>query len=156
MTQPTGWQRSGTSPRARRWREQTAPTWVVTAIDLTNGPCWCSSDFGMTKVMHQLFCLEHTQLAQWSEGAQALLRAGRLVNGLLAHARRRRSAKQRDASGRVALTAGFPMPEHQMRVVLGADPLFQPATGIGNYTRHLASNLLELYQDELHCMPMAR
>ena len=36
------------------------------------------------------------------------------------------------------------MPEHQPRVVLGADPLFQPATGIGNYTRPLASNLLEL------------
>ena len=31
-----------------------------------------------------------------------------------------------------------------MRVVLGADPLFQPATGIGNYTRNLASNLLDL------------
>ena len=31
-----------------------------------------------------------------------------------------------------------------MRVVLGADPLFQPATGIGNYTRNLASNLLAL------------
>ena len=31
-----------------------------------------------------------------------------------------------------------------MRVVLGGDPLFQPATGIGNYTRHLASNLLAL------------
>ena len=36
------------------------------------------------------------------------------------------------------------MPEQQPRVVLGADPLFQPATGIGNYTRHLASNLLAL------------
>ena len=36
------------------------------------------------------------------------------------------------------------MPEHHIRVVLGADPLFQPATGIGNYTRHLASNLLAL------------
>ena len=36
------------------------------------------------------------------------------------------------------------MPQHHMRVVLGADPLFQPATGIGNYTRHLASNLLAL------------
>jgi glycosyltransferase involved in cell wall biosynthesis len=36
------------------------------------------------------------------------------------------------------------MPEHHMRVVLGADPLFQPATGIGNYTRNLASNLLAL------------
>ena len=36
------------------------------------------------------------------------------------------------------------MPEHQPRVVLGADPLFQPATGIGNYTRYLASNLLAL------------
>ena len=34
------------------------------------------------------------------------------------------------------------MPEQQPRVVLGADPLFQPATGIGNYTRHLARNLL--------------
>ena len=31
-----------------------------------------------------------------------------------------------------------------MRVVLGADPLFQPFTGIGNYTRNLASNLLAL------------
>ena len=31
-----------------------------------------------------------------------------------------------------------------MRVVLGADPLFQPCTGIGNYTRNLASNLLAL------------
>ena len=36
------------------------------------------------------------------------------------------------------------MPQHHMRVVLGADPLFQPATGIGNYTRNLASNLLAL------------
>ena len=27
---------------------------------------------------------------------------------------------------------------------MGADPLFQPATGIGNYTRNLASNLLAL------------
>jgi len=31
-----------------------------------------------------------------------------------------------------------------MRVVLGAGPLFRPATGIGNYTRNLASNLLHL------------
>ena len=31
-----------------------------------------------------------------------------------------------------------------MRVVLGAEPLFQPATGIGNYTRNLANNLLAL------------
>ena len=31
-----------------------------------------------------------------------------------------------------------------MRVVLGADPLFQPPTGIGNYTRNLARNLLAL------------
>ena len=31
-----------------------------------------------------------------------------------------------------------------MRVVLGADPLFQPSTGIGNYTRNLARNLLAL------------
>ena len=31
-----------------------------------------------------------------------------------------------------------------MRVILGADPLFQPFTGIGNYTRNLASNLLAL------------
>ena len=36
------------------------------------------------------------------------------------------------------------MPEQQMRVVLGADPLFQPPTGIGNYTRNLARNLLAL------------
>ena len=36
------------------------------------------------------------------------------------------------------------MPEQQMRVVLGADPLFQRATGIGNYTRNLASNILAL------------
>ena len=36
------------------------------------------------------------------------------------------------------------IPGHQMRVVLGADPLFQPATGIGNYTRNLASHLLAL------------
>ena len=36
------------------------------------------------------------------------------------------------------------MPDHQPRVVLGADPLFQLATGIGNYTRNLASNLLAL------------
>jgi glycosyltransferase involved in cell wall biosynthesis len=36
------------------------------------------------------------------------------------------------------------MPEHQPRVVLGADPLLQPFTGIGNYTRNLASNLLAL------------
>ena len=36
------------------------------------------------------------------------------------------------------------MPEPQPRVVLGADPLFQPFTGIGNYTRNLASNLLAL------------
>jgi len=37
-----------------------------------------------------------------------------------------------------------------MRVVLGADPLLQPATGIGNYTRNLASNLLALQlMDEL-------
>ena len=33
---------------------------------------------------------------------------------------------------------------NRLSVVLGADPLFQPATGIGNYTRHLASNLLTL------------
>ena len=31
-----------------------------------------------------------------------------------------------------------------MRAVLGADPLFQPATGIANYTRNLASHLLAL------------
>ncbi|MDG2271513.1 MAG: glycosyltransferase, partial [Halioglobus sp.] len=36
------------------------------------------------------------------------------------------------------------MPENPPRVVLGADPLFQPPTGIGNYTRSLASNLLAL------------
>jgi O-antigen biosynthesis alpha-1,3-mannosyltransferase len=36
------------------------------------------------------------------------------------------------------------MPEHHPSVVLGADPLFQPFTGIGNYTRSLASNLLVL------------
>lgn len=36
------------------------------------------------------------------------------------------------------------MPEDQLRVVLGADPLLQPFTGIANYTRSLASNLLEL------------
>ena len=36
------------------------------------------------------------------------------------------------------------MPEPQPRVVLGADPLFQPFTGIGNYTHNLASNLLAL------------
>ena len=36
------------------------------------------------------------------------------------------------------------MPEDQLRVVLGADPLLQPFTGIANYTRSLASNLLKL------------
>jgi len=36
------------------------------------------------------------------------------------------------------------MTESDVRVVLGADPFFQPATGIGNYTRHLVSNLLAL------------
>ena len=36
------------------------------------------------------------------------------------------------------------MLEPQLRVVLGADPLLQPFTGIGNYTRNLASNLLAL------------
>lgn len=43
--------------------------WVVTAIDLTNGPMLVQLGFrddqGHTPV---LFCLEHTQLAQWSEG----------------------------------------------------------------------------------------
>lgn len=36
------------------------------------------------------------------------------------------------------------MPEYRPRVVLGADPLFQPLTGIGTYTYSLASNLLAL------------
>lgn len=36
------------------------------------------------------------------------------------------------------------MAEIQPSVVLGADPLFQPHTGIGNYTRSLARNLLAL------------
>ena len=36
------------------------------------------------------------------------------------------------------------MPETIPRVILGADPLFQPLTGIGTYTCSLASNLLAL------------
>lgn len=43
--------------------------WVVTTIDLTNGPMLVQlafrNDQGHVPV---LFCLEHTQLAQWSEG----------------------------------------------------------------------------------------
>ncbi len=38
------------------------------------------------------------------------------------------------------------MPEKQLRVLMGADPLLQPATGIGVYTRNL---LLQLKQQEL-------
>ena len=41
-------------------------------------------------------------------------------------------------------SAPITMPDHRMRVILGADPLFQPATGIGNYTHNLARNLLAL------------
>ena len=46
-----------------------SPAWVVTAIDLTNGPMLLQLGFrdnqGHAPV---LFSLEHTQLAEWSEG----------------------------------------------------------------------------------------
>ena len=73
--------------------EADSNVWLVTAIDLTNGPMLAQLSFRDDKVMRLLLSLS---ILSWLSGLRAEhLRAGWLADGLLEHVHRRRSASRR-------------------------------------------------------------